>query len=350
MIEYFKKGINVGGWLSQYDFSEKGILTYEQRMEHFKSFITIRDVEQIAKWGADHIRLPINGELLLEENSEEYFYYIDKCIQWCEDFGINIILDIHQIEGHEYGQMQKVIPLLKEEKLQQRLIEVWRKIAYRYATKQKPAIMFELLNEISDASKGYLWNRLYKEIIKEIRSIDKNHYILVGSNDQNSVLELKSLELINDDKIVYNFHFYDPQIFTHQKAHFSEDMMKYNCKVHYPDTINDFVDFLCDNPKYLDKYRWFALEKDINKTLLKKVLVDAKTFCQYSGCNLYCSEFGVINNADLNDINAFAKDVVELFGEYGIGYAYWNYKEMDYGIVDKNNCVLNQKLISTLFE
>ncbi len=350
MVEYFKKGINVGGWLAQYDLGERGKLTYEQRHDHFKSFITIRDIEQIAAWGADHIRLPIDGELLLEENAAEYLTYIDQCLQWCEDFGLNIILDIHQIEGHEYFQMQKVIPLLKEEKLQQRLIEVWKKIAYRYASKQKPVIMFELLNEVSDASRGYLWNRLYKEIIKEIRSIDKNHYILVGSNDQNSVFELKSLELIRDDRIVYNFHFYEPQIFTHQKAHFSEDMMKFNYKVHYPDTVHNFVDFLCDHPKYLDKYRWFALEKEINKKLLEKVLADAKAFCQYSGCDLYCSEFGVINNADLDDINAFTKDVVELFREYGIGYAYWNYKEMDYGVVDKNNNVLNQKLISTLFE
>lgn len=350
MIEYFKKGINVGGWLAQYDVNEKERLSYEQRKEHFKSFITIRDIEQIAKWGADHIRLSIDGELLLEENSEENFYYMDQCIQWCEEFGINIILDIHHIEGHEYGQMQKVIPLLKEEKLQQRLIEVWKRIADRYATKQKPAIMFELMNEISDASQGYLWNRLYKEIIKEIRSIDKNHYILVGSNDQNSVFELNSLELVSDDRIVYNFHFYEPQIFTHQKAHFSEDMTKYDCTVHYPDTINNFVDFLYENPNYLDKYRWFALEKDINKDLLERALAGAKTFCQYSGCNLYCGEFGVINNAALNDINAYAKDIVELFHEYGIGYAYWNYKEMDFGIVDKNNCVLNQKLIATLFE
>ncbi len=349
MLENFKKGINVGGWLAQYDVNENGEFAYEQRMKHFKSFITIQDIEQIAKWGADHIRLSINGELLLEEKCEENFYYIDECIQWCEDFGINIILDVHHIEGHEYGQMQKVIPLLSEEKLQQRLIEVWKRIANRYATKKKPEIMYELINEISDASQGYLWNRLYKDIIKEIRNIDKNHYILVGSNDQNSVFELKSLDLVSDDKIVYNFHFYEPQIFTHQKAHFSEDMMKYNHTVHYPDTIDNFADFLCENPNYLDKYRWFALEKNINKELLERVLVGAKTFCQYSGYNLYCGEFGVINNADLKDINAYVKDVVELFKEYGIGYAYWNYKEMDFGIVDKNNRVLNQDLISMLF-
>jgi aryl-phospho-beta-D-glucosidase BglC (GH1 family) len=99
MIEYFTKGVNIGGWLAQYDLGKKGILTYEQRMEHFNSFITIKNIEQIAAWGADHIRVPINGELLLEENADEYFYYIDQCIQWCEDLEINIILDIHDIEG-----------------------------------------------------------------------------------------------------------------------------------------------------------------------------------------------------------------------------------------------------------
>lgn len=350
MIEGFKKGINIGGWLAQYDVNEKAKFTYEQRIEHFNNFITNRDIKLISEWGADHVRLPIDGELLISEDSEECFSYIDQCIQWCEDLGLNIILDVHDIEGHEYGQMQKLIPLLKEERLQQRLIEVWKRIAKRYTSKEKSLIMFELLNEISDASYGYLWNRLYKDIITEIRKIDKNHYILVGSNNQNSVFELKALDFVDDDKIVYNFHFYEPQVFTHQKAHFSEDMTKYNCSVKYPDTISNFVEFLNNNTDYIDKYRWFALEKNINKVLLEKALAEARAFCQYSGQNIYCGEFGVINNANMEDINVYISDVVELFKEYGIGYAYWNYKEMDFGIVDKSNRVLNEKLVSILFD
>jgi len=37
-------------------------------------------------------------------------------------------------------------------------------------------------------------------------------------NNYNSPDELKNLADIDDDYIVYNFHFYNPFFFTHQKA------------------------------------------------------------------------------------------------------------------------------------
>jgi aryl-phospho-beta-D-glucosidase BglC (GH1 family) len=67
-------------------------------------------------------------------------------------------------------------------------------IADHFKARKAPVIMFELLNEVSDGS-GYLWNRLYKETVALIRSIDSERFILIGSNGQNSAFYLKELEL-----------------------------------------------------------------------------------------------------------------------------------------------------------
>mgnify|MGYP000559200100 FL=1 len=49
---------------------------------------------------------------------------------------------------------------------------------------------------------------------------------------------------------------------------------------------------------------------------------------------LYCGEYGVIDLADnVSKIN-WASDICAVFDKYGIGRAYWNYKEKDYGIVN----------------
>lgn len=48
--------------------------------------------------------------------------------------------------------------------------------------------------------------------------------ILVGSSGKNSVVYLKELELIEDPLVCYNFHYDEPQVFTHQQAGFSEEM------------------------------------------------------------------------------------------------------------------------------
>ena len=46
----FYKGINLGGWFSQCDYSD----------ERLDNFITEPDFEKVASWGADHVRIPVD--------------------------------------------------------------------------------------------------------------------------------------------------------------------------------------------------------------------------------------------------------------------------------------------------
>ena len=58
LFEGYQKGINLGGWFSQCDHTE-------DRYDHF---ITDTDFAVIRSWGADHVRVPVDYELL--EDSE----------------------------------------------------------------------------------------------------------------------------------------------------------------------------------------------------------------------------------------------------------------------------------------
>ena len=49
----YKKGVNLGGWLSQCKHS----------VAHYDAFITERDIEQISAWGLDHVGLPVDLKL-----------------------------------------------------------------------------------------------------------------------------------------------------------------------------------------------------------------------------------------------------------------------------------------------
>ena len=70
LYENFSKGINIGGWLSQYEFIAEQPLTPENLKNHFDSFITETDIKQIAGWGFDHVRLPVSGYLVYDPESE----------------------------------------------------------------------------------------------------------------------------------------------------------------------------------------------------------------------------------------------------------------------------------------
>ena len=57
----YKKGVDLGGWLSQ---CGEGNYTEER----FNTFIVEKDIERIASWGADHVRLPVDYNVIQNED------------------------------------------------------------------------------------------------------------------------------------------------------------------------------------------------------------------------------------------------------------------------------------------
>ena len=53
----YQKGVNLGGWLSQCDHTK----------EHYDTFIGEEDIKRIASWGLDHVRVPVDYELIEKE-------------------------------------------------------------------------------------------------------------------------------------------------------------------------------------------------------------------------------------------------------------------------------------------
>ena len=47
----FKKGVNLGGWISQFD---------KYDLHHFDTFITRDDIKNIASLGFDYVRVPVD--------------------------------------------------------------------------------------------------------------------------------------------------------------------------------------------------------------------------------------------------------------------------------------------------
>ncbi|MEE8826318.1 MAG: cellulase family glycosylhydrolase [Eubacteriales bacterium] len=359
LYENFHNGINLGGWLSQYEYIASQPLNEGNLRQHFSSFITEQNISEIAGWGCDHVRLPVDGNLLYNAETdslrEPVVRRITDCIHWCEKYHLNLVLDLHDIEGNVWGAMDQAMPLLTDRSLRARLIRVWELLTEKLLPIRKPLIMFELLNEVSDASGAYpdddptgitwdmsrnpdlLWNRLAADIIAAIRRIDPERYILVGSNGQNNTVYLKELQIINDPHIAYNFHFYDPQVFTHQRADFSEEMSEYNRTVHYPDDIRSFSEYLETHPKYQAKYRLVAHESRNDHALMERLMMPAIRFIRDTGRELYCGEFGVIDGAPVNDAAHWIQDLYVIMDKSKIGHALWNYKYLNFGLIGLDN-------------
>jgi aryl-phospho-beta-D-glucosidase BglC (GH1 family) len=309
-LNNYKKGINLGGWLSQCHYEKK----------HFDTFITEKDIQNIASMGADHIRLPIDYNVIENDDGfvESGFEYIDQAMIWCQKNALNLVLDLHKTPGYSFDDGENENGFFDVEEYQKHFFQIWQKLAARYS-KYGEHIIFELLNEVTEKKYCTKWNKIAHTCIQKIREIAPDIIILVGGYGNNSVEAVKDLDPPYDDKIVYNFHCYDLLHFTHQGAYWVKDMA--------PD------------------YRESFSESGVTKAFFRQLFHEACEYAKKNNTVLYCGEYGVIHLAAPADRLKWQKDIHDVFEEENIGRAAWSYREMDFGITDREmNSIRNEFL------
>jgi endoglucanase len=144
-------------------------------------FITEADIARIAAEGFNHVRLPINWRVLVEEG----FEVVDRLIDWCRDHGIWVVLDLHGAPGGQTGTNiddSLGTPALFEDEANWKLtVELWRQLASRY--RDEPVVAaYDLLNEPLPNEYQHTYAdrlvALYKELTAAIREIDLRHIIM----------------------------------------------------------------------------------------------------------------------------------------------------------------------------
>lgn len=297
----FYRGIDLGGWLSQCDYSE-------DRLNHF---ITESDFEKIASWGLDHVRIPVDYNILENEDGTGYlesgFGRIDAAIGLAKKYGMNVVVDLHKTAGFSFDAGEQESGFFESGKYQERFCRLWEELAKRFG-RYAEDVAFELLNEVTEQHFIGEWNRISRECIGRIRAYAPDTLILLGSYWNNSPEAVKDLESPYDDKVVYNFHCYSPIEFTHQGAY--------------------WVDFLDRDarPRFSDM--------DITPAYFEGLFEEAFQKAKENGTELYCGEYGVIDLATPEDTLAWFKVIHGVFEKYGIARAAWSYKEMDFGLAD----------------
>ena len=337
----FEKGINLGGWLSQCDYSR-------ERLEHF---IEEEDIKRLGSWGIDHLRLPVDYNVLRTDDGdfrEEGFRCVKRAVEWCRKYGLNIILDLHKTAGYSFDKDEQESGFFVEESCQEYFYTLWEEIARRFSG-YGDHIAFELLNEVTEEKTMDAWKRISGECIRRIRVIAPTTKILIGGYWNNSAAAVKALPLPVDENIVYNFHCYEPLIFTHQGAGWV-DTMPADYRMSFD---NDMSVFLDNTKKYLpDNMILLEPAKDIDHALdqefFEKLFAEAIAVAEERDVPLYCGEYGVIDLASSEDTVKWYQSIHAVFEKYHIGRAAWNYKEMNFGIIDHHMDPVRKEVIRLL--
>lgn len=323
----FEKGMGIGGWLTNY--KRFNVLPDKWRgplsigdFEHFESYITEKDVQYIASLGLDHIRVGFD-QIVLEEKPgvyrERIFVLIDRFIEWCEKYDLNVVLNLHKAIGN-YCDIKEDVSLMDDRKLQDHFVLFWREFERRYH--KKPSIAFELLNEVRDVD-PVIWNDLVDRTVKAIRKMNPTRKIIVGSTCWNSAGKLKDLHLYEDDNIIYTFHFYGPFAFTHQRGVLQASPLYYNRIMAYPSDVEPYRDY-----ERFVNHRKDPLPniKRIDREWIRMQLQPAFDFAKaHPDKILWCGEFGTIRHCPIEYRENWMQDVISLLKEHNIPYAVWNY-------------------------
>lgn len=330
----FMRGINLGGWLSQ---------CAEYTEEHYSGFITESDIRTISEWGLDHVRLPVDYNVIEDEDGmalNDGYRHIYDCVEWCGRYGLNLIIDLHKTPGFAFDNKAEDNVMFDSPELQGRFISLWTNIAARFG--KCGNIAFELLNEIVEKDSSR-WNALAARAIKEIRRFAPDTKIIIGGIQWNSVHTLALLDIPADDNIVYNFHFYEPFIFTHQLAPWQPLIA--DKTIRYPGNMEEYrrvsKEICC-----FGSGLWGT--DTMGAEFMEGLISEAVEAAEKAGVPLYCGEYGVIDRAEISDTAIWFEDIHSVFEKYGIARAAWTYKGINFGISGEHYSQYLSKIIQSL--
>jgi endoglucanase len=310
----FKRGVNISHWLSQ----NFGNHTYAS-----PSFGE-SDVAWIAAHGFDHIRLPVDVRLCLKPDGsldESKLRPIFDAIRWSLAHGLGVVLDAHFLPGGDFNSVGGDNRVFTDMALQTKVADVWRRLAEKFAS-EGDYLRFEILNEPVAAENKQL-NPFMHRMLAAIRESNPTRIVYVTSNKWSSVHTLPDVELPNDAHIALTVHYYEPMVFTHQRANwvgFTDTLPA----VTFPGVVPDVTGHTTAH------YGLHLLAGD--KLTIEEVQaafagVEAWVKQHAPGLEVYLGEFGVYAAADADSKRHWIATVRNEVERRGWSWAVWDYDE-----------------------
>ena len=256
-----------------------------------------------------------------------------------------MVLDLHKTFGYIFDDEAHLLEFFYEKPLQERFYGMWRNLIDRYA-KDADIMMFEPLNEVVSPAVVNEWNEISGKCIEIIREKAPNAKILLGGVGYNAVTSIKLLPDYDDENIVYNFHCYEPMLFTHQSAYWVTGMPQ-DFHIEYP---GDFDEYMAKSREIVGCMHGAITDDGLELHTLgpiffETMFLDAIKVAEKRNAPIYCGEYGVIDQAPLDGTLNWYKDINSVFEKYGIGRAAWNYKEKDYGLEGEHYAPIIDELV-----
>ncbi|MFW5788059.1 MAG: glycoside hydrolase family 5 protein [Halanaerobiales bacterium] len=269
-----------------------------------------KELDLVKEMGFNFVRIPTDYRYWIEDDDyfnprEEMLSYLDSYLEACQERGLHLNLNIHRAPGYCINRNDiETHNLWKDEIAQKAFVFQWEMFSKRFQGVPSEQLSFDLLNEPPSIGQYGMTREIHEKIIrktvKAIRAIDPQRTISIdGLGGGNIPLpELADLDVIQCARG------YQPMALTHYQAEWWQGDrelpepeypgMKWQGKVWNKKTIHEFY-----KP-------WRDLEDQ--------------------GVKIFIGEFGCYNKTDNKTALKWFADLLDLFEDYGWGYALWNFR------------------------
>jgi endoglucanase len=325
---HLRRGINTSHWFSQ-------LRPQEYTKEHFETFTTADDIALIKSLGFDNVRLSINPQPMMppsrpDEIPADYLAYLDRAVQMILDHGLAVVIDMHPENDFKAR-------LISDDVFVQQFADFWRALAAHYSSLDPDRVFFEILNE-PEFNDPYRWYGVEIKLASAIREGAPRNTIIAAGARYSDNDDLLFLEPLRDPNVIYNFHFYEPHIFTHQGATWGSYSWYRVRGLHYPSSPEDAARVAAQVPDPVD--RLFVIrygEDHWDAARIDSEISQAAQWARHYDVPLLCNEFGAYREyTPPQSRAAWIHDVRTSLEKHNIGWAMWDYQQ-SFGVVTKTN-------------
>jgi endoglucanase len=313
-----RRGVNLSNW-----FTDSG-----------RQPLGERDFQQIKAAGFDHVRLPVDPELLgfsLSDASSGRvlfdFTKIDDAINVARGNGLAVIFDLQPTAAF-VGFMER------DPRAEAGFIGLWKHIAEHYKAGGAGKLAFEILDAPRRDADPMQYRSLVLETVAAIHGVSPNAIVIVDLPKDGGLDAFDGFTPLDDRNVYYGFRFFEPFLFTRQGRKESGYGMplRYFRNLPYPSHLADPAVAYAPNAadaieakKALQDY--IAASWDIARVAHRiKVAAD---WAKASGRRVICVAFGVTRDgAPAASRYQWIADVRTALEADDISWDLWDYTDL----------------------
>ena len=349
------RGVNLSHWFRWVE--------QDDLAEHAQNHLTEQDFTTLHDLGVRHVRIQVDFDLLVLSDVDMRLNpftlsFLNEAITRMLDHDIAVIITPAARFDTFVAQPENIDAAMR----------FWHDLALGLRGQDPERVFFQIANEptLSDIT---LWQTLQGQIIQAIREVAPEHTILTATpssfgavNSQyNPVEALTLMQPYADRNVVYNFHQYEPTIFTHQDTDWAYAPLRFISGLTYPSSPENADQIAAQIapqvagtaeswiPGWVREYG----RAEWNPVHIKQIIAPAVLWQARYQVPVIVDEFGTImTNSPVppDSREQWLRDNRRAFERYGFGWTVWEYIG-DFGFVSSvdDRRVVDPATIAALF-